>query len=158
MVTSLKQDNNESILSFMKVLFLPLNLCRNLAEHSMKWVTCIGLKRFSTFFGWSICKRSKLTVHLREAFTGVQGVGPLAHGGCKGAVPSCLRKFVFDELNMHNFRSFLILIYKNNDFWWSQGGSPTFHKKMCAWKNHKCTISVPFPSKFIRVYDFGGCK
>ena len=29
---------------------------------------------------------------------------------------------------------------------------------MCIWRNHKCTISAPFLSKFIHIYDFGGGK
>ena len=49
------------------------------------------------------CERSEQPERLREAFTGVQGAGPLAG--------------VFGKLNMHNFRPFLVQITKIYDFW-----------------------------------------
>ena len=30
--------------------------------------------------------------------------------------------------------------------------------KECIFGKHKCTMSVPFLPKFIRIYDFGACK
>ena len=43
------------------------------------------------------------------------------------------------------------------DFQWSQRGSTSFLKRMRTFGNHKCTISVPFLSKYrpIRIHDLG---
>ena len=73
-------------------------------------------------------------------------------GVARGCCPLAYEKFVFAELNMHNFRPFLVFL-KKYDFWWPQGGSP--YKRMCIWGNHKCTIAVHFLLKFIRIYNFG---
>ena len=66
-------------------------------------------------------------------------------------------RITFCELNMQNFKPF-----------WAQftemyylvvaRGSPSFHKRICRpiWWNHKCTISVPFLSKCIRMWLQGG--
>ena len=39
----------------------------------------------------------------------------------------------------HNFRSFLVLT-----FWWLQGGSPPFHKKMCNGGTINAQFQPPF--------------
>ena len=62
---------------------------------------------------------------------------------------------VFCELNVDNFRPFFggSKFTEMYDFLWSQGDSP-FHKIMYL-SNHKCTISIPFWSKFIRIRFWG---
>ena len=53
------------------------------------------------------CKRSEQHERLREAFTGIRAIqGP--------------EYFIFSELNMHNFKLFLVQIREIYDFWWSQ--------------------------------------
>ena len=56
---------------------------------------------------------------------------------------------------MHNFSPFLGSIYRNVYLVVARG-SPSFHKRICIWWNHKCTISVPFLSKCIRMWLQGG--
>ena len=71
--------------------------------------------------------------------------------GRKGAVPPCLRKFCILRAKLHHFRPFLSKFTEIYNFWWLQGGIPSFHKRMCILESHKCTISVPFLSKFIHI-------
>ena len=72
-------------------------------------------------------------------------------GGRKGAVPPCLRKCCILLAKLHHFRPFLSKFTEIYNFWWLQGGIPSFHKRMCILESHKCTISVPFLSKFIHM-------
>ena len=51
--------------------------------------------------------KSEQTKGLREAFTGVQGAGPLP---LVGAASPYLKKIVFCKLNMHKFRPFLLIV------------------------------------------------
>ena len=77
--------------------------------------------------------------------------------GCKGVAPPCLRKFCILQAKIPiisgPFGSKFTEMY---NFWWLQGSSPSFHKRMCIWG----TINAQFQSLFCQtlytgLYDLG---
>ena len=122
----------------------------------MGGVESICLGRISTWGAQLPAKRADWA--LVRGVHRIQRAGPLA-GFARGKCPLPERKIAFCEPNMHNFRPFLVWISEIYDFWWSQGAVLLFLKE-CVFRNHKCTILVPFLSKFIRrpIYNFGGRK
>ena len=122
----------------------------------MGGVESICLGRIST---WGLnCQRSEQTECLCEAFTGSRGLAPW-RGLQGGNVPCLRRKLHFASQICIISGPFWSEFQKYYDFWWSQGAVLLFLKE-CVFRNHKCTILVPFLSKFIRrpIYNFGGRK
>ena len=90
----------------------------------------------------------------------------------RGSVPLPLGKFCICKLFTHNFRPFFSLNLQKYiisggplwppeiyNFWWSQawqGAAVLFIRECVFLGNHKCTISVPFLSKCLRMWLQGG--
>ena len=107
-----------------------------MTRNNSKVIFYIGLGRFSTLGGFNNCERSEQTERLGEAFTGVQGAGPLS-GVARG--PFAWENVVFCELNMHNYRPFLVYICRN--IWF-------LLFKFLKFKNQSNWITIRDKSKF----------
>ena len=88
----------------VKTTFLNVNLYRHK-------IVNIGLGRFSTLGGSNNCERSEQSERLREAFTGVQGAGPL------------VRKFCSFQVKYTYFQALCGLNLQKYMIWGLQGGS-----------------------------------
>ena len=69
-------------------------------------------------------------------------------GFARGSLPRKVLLYKIYMLNMHNFMPFCILNLQKNTIFGGRKGHPLFYIRICM-GNHKCTISVPFLSKFI---------
>ena len=92
-----------------------------------------GKHKYTIFSPFS----AKVYTYIR--FWGLQG----------GSVPLPIGKFCICKLNTHIFWSKFTEIY---NFWWSQGAALRFIRECVFRGNHKCTNSVPFLSKCIRMW------
>ena len=90
-------------------------------------------------------------------------------GIARGSVPLPIGKFCICKLFTHNFKPFFGLNLQKYiisgghlwppeiyNFWWSQGAAVLFIRECVFLGNHKCTISVPFLSKCLRMWLQGG--
>ena len=84
---------------------------------------------------------AKVYTYIR--FWGLQG----------GSVPLPIGKFCICKLNTQNFRPFFWFRFTEiYNFWWSQGAALLLIRECVFRGNHKCTNSVPFLSKCIRMW------